>query len=1188
MARSWFAPAGCTLACVFAAIFCTVPLAVASGEPPGGAGPPPRWEFPEESAEAWYIGSGDAAWAVSKRTGHVAGGWNPRTKERYLDFAVARYHLEDRDALQSSSEEGDEVVEASLASGNQEIRLVTRNPALRDIEVRKIYRPDGNRLVRKTIFVSSRRGTYFITCNTDVHLVPEYRDSGFYMGSAIGGGPLVPAPRLSAPLKITLHGTVNKGMLLSNPGRGYSFSHYRYRLDDIFVWPWWSSFGEAMNILYYTPTGWEMSLGTQKMLPEKETSYEEHFSIFSGDWHAFYSREYASLPEVKAELARIPPTADWVRDIKMTTDLADMNRLKRLIEMTDEGIVMVLWVAGGDWADYYVDKGLRGYNGGFITGEELRDVIERVKALSPRVKVGIYNWMNSTTRGSRIYASHPEWFRKYDKAGRVVSLFPGLLENYATMLNVPECYEELLRQVNLQFDYLGEDFVYLDGNFTSNMVAWDTGQMTRDDDWYKFFLDMKRAAAAHGSDKIIFMNGWGNPYADVNFVEARGLLSGAQWRDFSGMSLGIEAFLICRPESRIVPLYWTPALARDYVNRVLALGWIPSLQYGDEIKNRPFVTAAYEIGNCAPVAANYAPDWKKDRETNVESYFVKRNLGGHILSLISHDNEKRRCSIRVELDTLDLDPAKPVCVWGYRVEDASTFEGISTERFARQTYLETGWRLDLVTRPEIRYFGAYRKTLDLDVDLEPLQLYMLSVGNSPAAVYSEEGLPANFMFSTTRGVTVEGSVDWSTRAIEATVDSKRDSAEVIVLVPEGWGVEKTAFDGRPIVPQWVFLGGRPMPVLRLEKGVHTINIECGTHAVPRAASPLSASADGGFIRVDVRQAFMEPASVLLTLTREGRTLLSQTVRVEDGRCSIPLAAQPGGEYLIALNAVLGQNGNLASLLEAATTVSLPAVHPALELTSKEPPSFPERLETRDIGRTLKGIPVLRAATYTSASYIRGVQPGINPVTASVEPDRLWMEAGTTRKTTDMEGAAAFAGLEMKAPRKLKLRFRNTFFDAFHICGPRTHYVMYKRSKREFAGFVVDYRTPNGYTRRAALSVGFLGSDASVWSPLQPPPHPKSNVPGPPFGRGGDADVVADLGALIDEGPEKSLVLDLGLWAPPDWDGVIWFTVGTSGVAADRRLEVQILTPSEGAGEPDTALPTSPASPGSPSNRGKES
>ena len=120
--------------------------------------------------------------------------------------------------------------------------------------------------------------------------------------------------------------------------------------------------------------------------------------------------------------------------------------------------------------------------------------------------------------------------------------------------------------------------------------------------------------------------------------------------------------------------------------------------------------------------------------------------------------------------------------------------------------------------------------------------------------------------------------------------------------------------------------------------------------------------------------------------------------------------------------------------------------------------------------------------------------------------------------------------------------------------------MYWPSSRSFAGFVVDYHTPQGYTKRVNLAVGLL--------------HPECNTALPAYGKNGPFDEVHDLGSLVDEGPQKTLSLDLARYAPDDWDGQIWFSVGSDWAGSDRRLKAHILVINEAV--TDGFLPESSA------------
>ena len=747
-----------------------------------------RWQFPYESTDAWYLGNSDVAWAVDKVTGRILGGWNGQSKDRYVNETLGHYHVEDRSSLQTALETDDRVLGARFDQSSQTVELTCRNPTLRGIRVQKQYRLRGDRLYKRTAFVAGGDASGFITYNSEVRFTPPYRNAGYYMGSGFTG-PLVPAPRIPAPEKVTQYRATTKGMLLHQPSLGYGFAHVRTRVDDQFVWPFYSGaiagYVERMNALYYTPTGWDMSLCTSPLRPDQETSYEEYFAIFRGDWLEFFARRYPSLDPVREAVAQIPPTAAWVKDVKLYTGFKTLARLRRLVEMTEEGEIMVCLSHWGSWGDYYVDNGLVGQEGGFIRGPELKTLIERIKTLSPRIRVGIYNLIWAATHEARVLRKHPEWFRKHNKEGEPLNFFPGCAPNYASLISDDACYQELLGQFDLMLRYLDVDFLYLDIGCAVNMVDWETGRFNRDDLCYRFFLDMKRIVARHGPDKVLFFNGRGNPYADISFVEARSQLRASYWRQFAGMALGMDAMGYCRPDNRMIPLYWTSPLARDYVNRVLALGWIPSLTYGDPIERRAFVQAAYEIGDALPVAGRYQPDWKSDPHTAIESYLVRRHGDrGYLLSLISHETKSRAVPLTIDLSSLDLDRQATVYVIDHAIEDAGRFAGSVTEQFARREYARTGWRHDLVAHRNLVYAGPFVELLKSTLALQPLQLRQLAISTEPAVVLSHDHLPTNYLFARNSGVAVTTDVNRDRTAMTVTIRSSCQTAEVLVFSPD--------------------------------------------------------------------------------------------------------------------------------------------------------------------------------------------------------------------------------------------------------------------------------------------------------------------------------------------------------------------------------------------------------------------
>ncbi|MBN1445683.1 MAG: hypothetical protein JW957_06215, partial [Candidatus Omnitrophica bacterium] len=744
-----------------------------------------------------------------------------------------------------------------------------------------------------------------------------------------------------------------------------------------------------------------------------------------------------------------------------------LNKIKRILETTDDGYIMVLLCSWGSWADYYVDEGLVGDQGGFITGPELKAFVQKLHDMSPRIKVCIYTWPTSASYEARILARHPEWFRMRDKEGNPSYQFPGLSPNYSAMFELDECRNEILRQYDLIFEYLNVDVANIDGGKTYNLINWDTGDITRDYNCYDFFLGVKKIAEKHGPDKMLFLNGRGSPYGDINFIEARSQLRAGYWRNFAGMGLGIEAFLKgARPEGRIIPLYWTPPLARDYVNRTIALGWIPSMTYVDEIEQRPFVTAAYEIGSLKTVNIKYSPDWKKDSSTKIESYPMRRDTGEYLLSLINNEDKAKTFEVQINLSSLELDKNRNITVWGYRVANALEFKGQTSEKVAREIYRKTGWKMDLVAEPELLYLGKHTNDITLKMPLNPLELTVIQITDNSAGLYSTDGLPRNFYLAGQKGITLTET------ASGIRIDSDREEAEILIFVPEGKEAKSIKVDKRDADYELVDIAGNLMPVLKVKKGKgQVLEVALGDTAGKKPAGKIR--------KEQGNKPVITPAMLAVTPLNMGRT---QDVK-----------------------------------------------------------------EISDVNRTVKGVKIAQKAVYTGSYSLAGMQPELEAFTASVDIDRLTLEAGTTRKIDANQGPA-FAGIEMEGVKKIELRLKHTYMDSFHLRSPRMHVHQYARAKSEFAGFMVDYHTSGGYTKRAAFSVGVM--------------NPELNTSNPPYGRQGKPDVKIDLGDIVNETREKVFTMDLTKYAPEGWDGRVWFSVGSDSVASDRRLTAEILNVNE--------------------------
>ena len=121
--------------------------------------------------------------------------------------------------------------------------------------------------------------------------------------------------------------------------------------------------------------------------------------------------------------------------------------------------------------------------------------------------------------------------------------------------------------------------------------------------------------------------------------------------------------------------------------------------------------------------------------------------------------------------------------------------------------------------------------------------------------------------------------------------------------------------------------------------------------------------------------------------------------------------------------------------------------------------------------------------------------------------------------------AAYAGLELKGVR---------FLDVATSASPKIEQV----NRNSFAGFMVDYHTASGYVRRVALSIGVFRRNR-----MDKNPHwGKQEVP----------DEYVDLGS------RDLYELDLRQWAPPGWDGQVWFTVALQHAGLGTFVTAQLV------------------------------
>ena len=1089
------------------------------------------WTFPQQTEKHWILGNKNVAFAIAKRTGRVEGGWNVAARQRYLDALEAVYFVESK-SFKKRGDGANDQVERVVAATPSRVKVQCRNAGLPQVSIVKQYdvAADDNKLVRTVTLLNEGAATdWYATPSSRAFLRRSFRDGGFYMGSGYVG-PLVPAPEVAAPVRVGRYRISPKGMLLVNRERGHTLAHYRHRVAGHFLFPWISKYVESENVLYYTPSGWQFGLATVALLPGKPASIEEHVMILPGTHHDFLTRDYPKLPAVAARINQLAPRPEWRENIKVYIgtgcDEHIVPTVQQAVELTDEGDILILMNLMGPWTDYPTKGEMPGPFGGKIDGASIRKLVAKLHALSPRVKVSIYTWIISGTWNARPYLQHPDWFRPLNKAGNFVNFFPGCAANYATLVNRPACRDFLLRQYADHLRDWNLDAIYLDGAKTTNVIDWQQNTLTQDADWEDFWLAMRQVCRAAGPDKALFYNGRASLYADISFIEARSEMREANWRDYAGLMTCTKSFVANDPGFVVIPLYWIDRLAVPYVNHFIPLGYRPALGHGSKevLKRMPFVTAGFELKDVRLVEVGLKPNWQEDADTALESYAMRQG-SAVVLGLIGHYGKPVGETVSVDAEACGFARDRVVYAWEFDLANPQELQGRASERDVKEVYQRSGWFLDRTTSVRCAATSvdaAGRVALPLRFDGPMLKV--LALTQTPGAVWSVDGRPVHFNLPATSGVAL-------TRKDDLCVEVNCTRARCEVLVPlagPAWSGH-VLLDGKKVSSSAVAVGGGCFAEVPIARGRHEVRWEwrdAATRPSPAAIRCPARVMPGQDLAVEIRSS----SPVALTASLSRRPVFARSVDPSAGPTvlSVPKALASGTLVLAAHSP--GCEPALAKVAvgEADYAPATQAVFP------QAPP--PER-KVWDVGRTVRGVNVLRAATERWHSGLATAH------VASVDPDQLRFEAGSSDWLTSFMGGAC-AGIEAEGLRVVTLRVQNTFHREFNLRATRYHLHPYKPSSRVFAGLMVDYHSQQGYAKRVALSLGLLDM--------------KRGAKSPEWGSKRRPDQFVELRKLIDEGNDAEITLDLARYAPKAWDGRVWFTVGVEWVAPGRRLLVTVL------------------------------
>ncbi len=1111
---------------------------------PGPALPAASPEAAEDGSY-WYLASGALRAAIHKKTGMLGGLWAADGR-RLIDRALCLYRLETRDSQTDASAYGD-AVQKVVRRSPTDLVVQCMNKAMAGVAITKRYAfdPKGERLVQAVELTNGTdRPDLFITVAQRTVVDPAFRKDAIYTGGSYLG-PLVPAASIrervltDAHKKPWVRGITNgrpSWILALNHTLAQHLASYRYRVNGHYTTPWNGIWTEPLHNLYHTPAGWEMGLCTLHLKPKETRSVEVHHTAFRGGRLGFYDA-YMDLPDVAGMYARVGKRPAWLRDIKMPNWMAKPHVLAK----TEDGILVHLRQPFGVWGDLPTSGTVR-TAGGIARWpvERVRKRLAEVRAASPRIRAGFYTWAWSAHHKSEVVARHPEWFIPRDKAGKTRNAYP-LALSFLRCLSAPGCLEATVQTYRDLVRYYDEDFQYLDNDGTSvQVIDWEHLRVDQDYHWLAFHQGLLEAARARSPETATFFNNRVLPQGDISFAEfmRSEIQNPDDWRRPANEMVPLKIFQKRDPDRVVALLYWRGENRPMYANYCVGLGLVP---WGDRLSQLPFVNAAFETRRLELMDADLRPDWQRDLGTNVEAYALRQGNAAFVF-LVGHGETPEEAAVSFDAERIGLRPGLPYQAWLFELKDDRDFAGRLTEAEQRRAYREAHWADELAVAGRCLEMGdRLPRRYERQVVTRPQRLRMLMVTQSPALVWSVDGQRQHFWLPATRHVATEGTRPVLDGGCEVMCRCEAERAEIVVPVPSGSRVAGVTVDGRAAAWAPERVDGAWLARVGVTRGVRRVAVRCekaegATLRYVRLEAPdkVEAGQEATVRASFVARGWRRRDGALLRVLRDGVLVASVPARRVRGAwllrrrasaefvLAVPETARPG-LYDVAFTPVGAADDEPMARIEVLAGSWKPAVAPGTEHGKPV-------VKVWDVGKTIQGIEVLRAATDTF-DHRGGTQ------LASLDVDKLRARCGLLDEAESPWGYG-FCGIEIQGVKSVSVDVRNTF------CEPhREGFELGGRYRDSFAGFILDYHTAKGYTHRVALGLGVI--------------HMQRPVTAPNWGKAARPDRCVAWSKTLLEKPQDVITVPLGDFAPPDWDGRAWLSIGVDTVYRGLRLDARI-------------------------------
>jgi len=1100
----------------------------------------------KEEDKFYILENKNIKYHISTQNGRILGGWNLATGEKIVSESEDKYCLVSRKDSNIYPEWKDRIISAKKSSSF--LTLKCRNQEMDGLLIKKEYRLDRNILKKKVIFLPEKeKEGYFLIYISSLNF-----DEKFWKDGLLYGRDGLSYPTWAKEVKfleLVPKRMNNKMLLLINFKKGYGFAEYRHKWNNKYVLPWEAKGAEKVYYSYYFPRGWKIGVIIEKWEKGKEFSAEVYYHLFKGDLLKFW-KEYRNLPEVEELYNEVGPRAEWIHKVK-AIQFADWGTgeipegivppARELLEVFDDGYLMLVDWPMGVYLEYGEDKTHTVF-GGEITAEHIRKNVEAVQNLSRRMKVGIYTLVHTGSPNTRIFKEHPEWFITEDKYGQPISTLMGTtglwprvnLSSHSAVLWLVKMYEKMMKKYNL-------NFIYQDGGAIITDIDWKHETVSRGIDWYNFYSLWRKNLKSFGEDRSLFFNERYTPFADCGFIELPyGVIN--KWREASTILYGVKVLQKFDPYRWNSILYWSEQHEPYYCNYLIGLGMKPAHAFKPWAV--PYISAAYETKDLQLIDADLEPDWRKNPNILIEAYTLEQGKA-KIISIINHDQSNKEVNVSINPLKMGFKEGENIFVWLIKMKDSRKSRWITTEKRQKQIYRNTGWGVGLIGGNHlisVRKVNGER--MKFKVEAEDEVLHMLMLTNTPGFIYSVNGKRTNFWFPDMLGVSVDGSIDYENKISNFVINSEEKTAEIALYLPDEWAVKEIKVNGERSAYKSILIDGRRFLLIKVKKGKSKVEVR-GKRNIEEKIELKKLLLEenvcpGGKLKIRLRTKGMQDNYhkffVSFKTKKEGIVEYAGEVMAKGGETvSLPPIPIPkiiwGGDYILEV----GVNSSLLTK-EISITKGSSEKYPWQPGRKGD---LPPVKELKEVNRIIKRIHVIRTGIERcTRDKWRGTGGARIGPYAEIDLDNLIFDVGYYKNSQTRFGYT-FAGIESDNLKKVTLVIENKFADRVLTPEFSTHAI----TPPNFAGIIVDYHTDKGYSYRVALSLGICSKSEQIIYPT--------------WGKNNSPDEVIELKDVVNGPKENSLTIDISQYAPKEWDGKVWFSVGLMRILPGGGFKIRI-------------------------------